>query len=1016
MINSLKIRSLSLALGLFFVGATQAATITVTGNGDAVAVDGKVTLREAITSINAGANTNADVVAVGAYGTTDTINFNILPSGLYLINITTTLPGIIKPLKIDGSTQGGSVQNSAVTGDNSTHNILLNCGVVGNCLSLDPGSAGSTIRFLIIDSASGAGIQVSSANNTIAGNWIGLDSAGNGATAPNGVGVNMSSVGPTEDISNNVIGGPNLADRNVISGNTSRQIFAGRFDVGGFGGGSNILVQNNYIGLRAAGTTAPSPGPLGGGGIRMDDLVSATIGGASGSLGGSCAGVCNLIAGNSGQALFLNQTGTYTVQGNFFGTDVTGTQARSNGVPQPAIILQGTMTTTFGGTAAGVGNLISGQGSSSEGLLIGGVTGLVTIQGNFIGTTTTGNAVLGNGGPGIHILGSTNVNIGGTLAAARNVIGGNGNGVAPKAAGILLEGNAGFSSATAVIQGNNIGIGADGTTNIGNFGNGIDFMSGANGSTVGASTTGGLGGNIIAFNGAGRTNGAGVAVQFGNNNNKILSNSIFSNTGTSTGLGIDLSATGSLTDGPTANDACDADVGGNDLQNFPVLTSASSTGASITINGTLNSTATTTFTIEFFQNSSGSQGRTRLGSTSTTTNGACGASFNATLIAVVSAGRNITATATDAAGNTSEFSAPIVSIGTPTATDSRIAGRITDTNGNPVEGAAVRLSGTQTRLTVTDNEGNYHFHNVQTNGVYQVTPSRENFLFSPSQRTFSVIGQQADAAFNAMPTGATSNPLDTTEYFVRQQYVDFLGREPDEAGFNFWVNNIESCGSDAHCIEIRRIDTSAAFFLSIEFQQTGYLVYRMYQASYGHIPGLPVPVRLSDFKPDTRDIDNGVIVNQVGWQTVLENNKQAFALKFVQRARFTSAYPTTLSPAEFVDRLFDNAGITPAGPERIVTIYEFGGATATTDTLARARALRRVTENPVLAQREFDSAFVLLQYFGYLGRDANSAPNTNFDGYNFWLRKLDDAHGDFQGSDMVKAFLVATEYRQRFPQ
>src|SRR5947207_9265933 len=117
-----------------------------------------------------------------------------------------------------------------------------------------------------------------------------------------------------------------------------------------------------------------------------------------------------------------------------------------------------------------------------------------------------------------------------------------------------------------------------------------------------------------------------------------------------------------------------------------------------------------------------------------------------------------------------------------------------------------------------------------------VTPSRANVSFSPAQRSFSAMGQHTDAAFTASSSGASSNPLDRTEYFVRQQYVDFLGREPDEAGFNFWVNNIESCGANANCREVKRIDTSAAFFLSIEFQQTGYFVERMYKSAYDDIP------------------------------------------------------------------------------------------------------------------------------------------------------------------------------------
>ena len=193
------------------------------------------------------------------------------------------------------------------------------------------------------------------------------------------------------------------------------------------------------------------------------------------------------------------------------------------------------------------------------------------------------------------------------------------------------------------------------------------------------------------------------------------------------------------------------------------------------------------------------------------------------------------------------------------------------------------------------------------------------------------------------------------------------------------------------CIEAKRINVSAAFFLSIEFQQTGYLVYRIYKASYGNLPGAPVPIRLSEFLPDTQQIGQGVIVNQAGWEQVLENNKQAFTAEFVQRSRFTSAYPTSLTPDQFVDQLFMNAGVTPSATDRTAAINEFGSATTTADVAARARALRRVAENSTLAQQEFNRAFVLMQYFGYLRRNPNDPPEAtlDFQGYNFWLNKAE---------------------------
>ena len=125
------------------------------------------------------------------------------------------------------------------------------------------------------------------------------------------------------------------------------------------------------------------------------------------------------------------------------------------------------------------------------------------------------------------------------------------------------------------------------------------------------------------------------------------------------------------------------------------------------------------------------------------------------------------------------------------------------------------MSGTQNRLAVTDSAGNYNFDNVEANGFYTVVPTRANFSFTPAQRSFSQLGLHTEAAFDAAANGEGVNALDRSEYFVRQQYVDFLNREPDEAGLTFWVNNIESCGADAVCREAKRTDTSAAFFLSL---------------------------------------------------------------------------------------------------------------------------------------------------------------------------------------------------------
>ena len=254
-----------------------------------------------------------------------------------------------------------------------------------------------------------------------------------------------------------------------------------------------------------------------------------------------------------------------------------------------------------------------------------------------------------------------------------------------------------------------------------------------------------------------------------------------------------------------------------------------------------------------------------------------------------------------------------------------------------------------------------------------------------------------------------TNQIDVADFFVRQQYIDFLNREPDPSGRAFWDNEITSCGSDASCIEVKRINVSAAFFLSIEFKETGYLVYRIYKSAY--ISNTPVPIRLSEFLPDVQEIGQGVVVNQGNWQQQLEDNKQAFTEEFVRRSRFTSAYPPALTAAQFVDTMNANAGGPLSQAERDQLVSDLNAGVKT-----RAQALRIVAEDPDLNTIEFNRAFVLMQYFGYLRRNPNDPPEPTLDyqGYNFWLNKLNSFGGNFVNAEMVKAFISSDEYRHRF--
>jgi hypothetical protein len=261
------------------------------------------------------------------------------------------------------------------------------------------------------------------------------------------------------------------------------------------------------------------------------------------------------------------------------------------------------------------------------------------------------------------------------------------------------------------------------------------------------------------------------------------------------------------------------------------------------------------------------------------------------------------------------------------------------------------------------------------------------------------------------------NPADDTAFFVRQHYRDFLGRDPDDDGLAFWTNEIEKCGADLQCREVRRVNVSAAFFLSIEFQETGYFAYRAYKAAYGDanstgVPGTVPAVRLREFLFDAGAVGRGVQVGVGNWQQRLEENKQSYAAEFVTTERFFNAYPPTMTAGEFVSRLDLSAGGVLSDEERAELVALLGATPG--DASKRAQVLRRVAEDADLRRREFNRAFVLMQYFGYLRRNPDDPHDSNFGGWKFWLDKLEEFDGNFVNAEMVKAFISSIEYRQRF--
>jgi hypothetical protein len=347
----------------------------------------------------------------------------------------------------------------------------------------------------------------------------------------------------------------------------------------------------------------------------------------------------------------------------------------------------------------------------------------------------------------------------------------------------------------------------------------------------------------------------------------------------------------------------------------------------------------------------------------------------------------------------------------PTAASSVVSGRITDTNGRPVEGAVVRLSGGQSRKLITDANGGYQFDEVDPGGFYTVTPSRANFNFNPFNRSFSQEGNRTEAAFTGTSMGDNTNPLDTPEYFVRQEYVDILGREPDEGGFNFWSDKINQClqasaaadlpepgavatGSTTvnDCLSTQRIDVAAAFFIAQEFQSSGSFLYDVYAGALGRKPAY------TEYAADRQQL--------VGGDT-LEAEKVVFAQSFVQRQEFMTKYQNTMTAETFVDALVASAqssGVDLSGERTyLISAYNAGADL----TQARAAVVRSMADDAAFKQAQYNQAFVLTEYFSYLRRDPEAG------GYTFWLGVLNSG-GNYRG--MVCSFITATEYQHRFSQ
>lgn len=287
------------------------------------------------------------------------------------------------------------------------------------------------------------------------------------------------------------------------------------------------------------------------------------------------------------------------------------------------------------------------------------------------------------------------------------------------------------------------------------------------------------------------------------------------------------------------------------------------------------------------------------------------------------------------------------------------------------------------------------------------TEGSESFSITLANPINAAFGGNVQATLTINDNGIepATNPIDNdVDFFVRQHYLDFLNREPDPAGFDFWKGNITSCGADAQCREVKRINVSAAFFLSIEFQDSGNFIYRLYKGALGRQP------TYAEFTTDRSLIPtfDGV-----------PPNKNPLLFDFIRRPEFIAKYPTFLQQANFIDPLLQNiqdksgVDLTFLRSDLIQTWDACAGGLNDPES-CRGPILQRVVDEETFRQAVIRESFVLMEYFGYLRRGPNEPPDSNFDGYNFWLNKLNQFNGNFVQAEMVKAFIQSDEYRHRF--
>jgi hypothetical protein len=1066
--------TLSSPLGGATLGAQSAAVLTILDNeqapnpADLVVTNtndsGSGSLRQAITTAN---------LIPGA----DTISFNIQPAGVHTITPLSALPDVTDAVIIDATTQPGFAGTPVIelNGASAGQNFVSG-------LTIKGGS--STVKGFVVNRYSGVGIYLLSANNIVAGNFVGIDVTGNVGNVPLG---NVEGVVISNDNSdNNLVGGTTASARNIISNN---QIGV---DICCQGVKSGNKVVGNYIGTNAGGTATLGNGNIG---IRIDSAPNTIV-------GGTTPAERNVISGNFNIGVQLSNdiTGTL-IQGNYIGTKADGTSALGNlyaGIYSP----YGVTGATIGGTASGASNVIAFNGVGNAGN--GGVSlskGLPFTPGKSM--TVSQNAIFSNNGLGID-LGSDGVttnDVGDADAGANDLQN------FPVLTSVTTSGS------NTVVQGvlnseasksYHIELFSNNTCSSSGFGQGQFFVAATDAATDAngnasftfiiptASITGAVftatatNPNKSTSEFSACASAAAVSpgvIQFGGNSSFVLENGgnaviTVTRTGGSTGTVTVAYATangsgstgatspadytqtsGTLTflDGETSKmisiPIIDDSI--SEIQKFFSVSLSNPTGGATL--GNQSSTQISigdddapTIVINDIQVTEGNSGITNAVFTvslqrphfenvtvdfatiaGTATSGVDYQPTNGTLTFIKGeTTKNVTVQVN---GDTTEepneaFTVKLsnnnvigISKSTGTATindDDAVAPpsttvQLEQSTYTVSEGAHFKqINVTRTGDTSLPASVDYATSDMSATqrtdynlmlGTLQFAPGEstktltllitedtyiegdESLTLSLSNPVGMTLGAQSVAQITITDNDsnpAAANLTDDIPSFVRQHYHDLLDREPEQAGFDYWTNILQGCGIETACLNKVRVEISSRFFIEQEFQATGFFVMRLYQATFGHAPSY------AEFVRDRPQVQNTVA------------SQKQFASVWVQRASFGADYPANLTPAQFVQKLYDKAVVADAAARAAA---EQG---LTNNSKTRAEVLFDLVEMQSFKDREYNPAFVRMMYFGYLRREVEPA------GFDYWVNVLTNLSPN-NYHPMICGFLNSKEYQER---